>query len=226
MTNSKTMKQKINVIQIDKQKHNTTVSNKQMSKTTKPNKKNRTFKKNDYLSGDGMLTSVWGPSMWHYLHIMSFNYPVVPTAENKKYYREFVLNLQNVLPCKYCRMNLTTNFKQMPLTMASMKSRETFSKYIYDLHELVNKLLKKKSNLTYADVRERYEHFRSRCTEEKPKLFKLMKTKTMKNKSKKEKGCTEPLYGKKSKCIIKIVPQEEKSDTFQMDNKCKKIRAP
>ena len=26
----------------------------------------------------------------------------------------------------------------------------------------------------------------------------------------KEKGCTEPLYGKKSKCIIKIVPQEEK----------------
>ena len=31
------------------------------------------FKK-DYLSGDGMLTSVWGPSLWHYLHTMSFNY--------------------------------------------------------------------------------------------------------------------------------------------------------
>jgi len=221
------MKQKINVIQLNKTNHTKTVSNKPTTtSTTRTINKNRTFKKNDYLSGDGMLTSVWGPSMWHYLHIMSFNYPVVPTSENKKYYREFVLNLRHVLPCKYCRMNLTTNFKQMPLTMACMKSRETFSKYIYDLHELVNKLLNKKSNLTYADVRERYEHFRSRCTEEKPKLFKLMKTKTMKNKSKKEKGCTEPLYGKKSKCIIKIVPQEEKSDTFQMDNKCKKTRAP
>jgi hypothetical protein len=30
------------------------------------------------------------------------------------------------------------------------------------------------------------------------------------------------LYGKKSKCIIKIVPQEEKIDTFQMDSKCLK----
>ena len=40
----------------------------------------------------------------------------------------------------------------------------------------------------------------------------------------KEKGCTEPLYGKKSKCIIKIVPQEDKGATFQMDKKCVKSR--
>jgi hypothetical protein len=43
---------------------------------------------------------------------------------------------------------------------------------------------------------------------------------------KKEKGCTEPLYGKKSKCIIKIVPQEEKCKTMQIDQKCIKKRAP
>ena len=41
---------------------------------------------------------------------------------------------------------------------------------------------------------------------------------------KKEDGCTEPLYGKKSKCIIKIVPQETKCQTFQMDKQCKKRR--
>ena len=45
-----------------------------------------------------------------------------------------------------------------------------------------------------------------------------------KNTRKKEKGCTEPLYGKKSKCIIKIVPKEDKCKTFQMDEKCKKTR--
>ena len=39
-----------------------------------------------------------------------------------------------------------------------------------------------------------------------------------------EKGCTEPLYGKKSKCIIKIVPQEEKGASFQMDKKCIKFK--
>ena len=34
-----------------------------------------------------MLTSVWGPSLWQYLHTMSFNYPVKPTKEDKKNYK-------------------------------------------------------------------------------------------------------------------------------------------
>ena len=184
-------------------------------------KKNRVFTKKEYSAGDGMLTSVWGPPMWHYLHTMSFNYPVNPTQEDKKHYRDFVLDLRYVLPCKYCRMNLKTNLKTLPLNMSHMASRDTFSRYIYNLHELVNKLLKKTSYLSYCDVRERYEHFRARCVEEKPKLFKVLKTKTLK---KSEKGCTEPLYGKKSKCILNIVPQDEKGTTIQIDKKCIKSR--
>ena len=189
----------------------------------------RTFKKKDYYSGDGMLTTVWGPSMWHFLHTMSFNYPVTPSADDKKHYHEFMLSLQYILPCKYCRQNLTKNYKVFPLRASDMLNRESFSRYVYKLHEMVNKMLKKKSGLSYCDVRERYEHFRSRCTDEKPKLFdvKAFKTDTNnKNKTKKkgEKGCTEPLYGKKSKCIIKIVPQEEKCKTMQIDEKCIKKR--
>jgi hypothetical protein len=44
-----------------------------------------------------------------------------------------------------------------------MENRAKFSLYVYKLHEVVNKMLGKKSGLSYADVRERYEHFRSRC---------------------------------------------------------------
>ena len=105
--------------------------------------------------------------------------------------------------------------------MCYMKNRDTFSRYIYELHEVVNKMLNKKSGLTYCDIRERYENFRSRCTEEKAKVFTFKKTIT---RNKKEKGCTEPLYGKKSKCVINIVPQEDKIATFQMDKKCIKTR--
>jgi hypothetical protein len=195
--------------------------------TIKNNKsKKRVFTKKDYYSGDGMLTSVWGPPMWHFLHTMSFNYPVNPSAEDKKYYKDFVTNLQYVLPCKYCRINLTNNFKKKPLQMCDMENRETFSKYIYELHELVNKMLKKKSNLSYCDVRERYEHFRSRCTEEIPRVFHFKREKNKTLKKRDEKGCTEPLYGKKSKCVINIVPIEDKGATFQMDKKCIKRRDP
>ena len=198
-----------------------------MTKTRKNRNGNRNktkkhvFTKKYYNSGDGMLTTVWGPPMWHFLHTMSFNYPVKPTQEDKNHYKDFIYNLRYVLPCKYCRINLTSNLKEKPLQMCHMESRETFSRYIYELHELINKMLKKQSNLSYCDVRERYEHFRSRCTEEKPTIFKFKKTTT---RSKKEKGCTEPLYGKKSKCVINIVPQEDKGATFQMDKKCIKTR--
>jgi len=188
-------------------------------------KKKKIFKKNDFYSGDGMLTAVWGPSMWHYLHTMSFNYPVNPTSEEKTQYRDFIISLQYTLPCKYCRLNLKKNFKSFPLRSEDMKNRDSFSRYVYKLHELVNKMLNKKSGLSYCDVRERYEHFRARCISEKPKLFdiKTYKNTTLKNK-KGHKGCTEPLYGKKSKCVIKIVPQEEKCKTIQIDKKCMKKR--
>ena len=188
--------------------------NKNKNKTCKK----RVFTKKHYNAGDGMLTSVWGPAMWHYLHAMSFNYPVNPTVKEKNHYKSFVINLQNVLPCKYCRINLKNNFKQYPLQICHMKNRETFSKYIYNLHEIINKMLSKKSNLSYADVRERYEHFRSRCTkDETPKIIKLN--------IKKEKGCTEPLYGKKAKCVINIVPQDNKSKTMIINKDCiKKVK--
>lgn len=168
-----------------------------------------------------MLTGSWGPAIWHYLHMMSFNYPVDPTADDKNHYRDFILSLQYVLPCKYCRINLTNNFKKKPLQMCYMANRETFSRYVYELHETINRMLHKKSGLSYCDVRERYEHFRSRCTEENPNVFKF--NRTLKNR-KKETGCTEPLYGKKSKCIINIVPHEDKAETFNMDKKCIKRR--
>ena len=178
-------------------------------------KKKLTFTRKNYTSGDGMLTAVWGPSLWHYLHMMSFNYPMKPTEKDKKYYKDFIINLQHVLPCKYCRDNLKNNFKVLPLKQCHLKNRLTYSKYVYKLHEVVNKMLGKTSGLSYCDVRERYEHFRARCTKDKPKKYTIKK---------KESGCTEPLYGKKAKCVIKIIPHDEKCKTLQIDKNCIKKR--
>ena len=194
--------------------------NKTTRKTTKTSQ--RTFTDDDYKSGDGMLTTIWGPAMWHFLHTMSFNYPVEPTSKQKKQYKQFILSLRNVLPCRYCRENLSKNLKQLNFSNKHMKDRATFSRFVYDLHELVNKMLGKTSGLSYCDVRERYEHFRSRCVldidADMDKIDELIK------KKKEEPGCTEPLYGKKSKCLIKIVPNDVKCETMEIDEKCVKKR--
>ena len=104
----------------------TTRRRKRFNKITKSKRKMRkkkNFTRKDYMSGDGMLTSVWGPSMWHYLHTMSFNYPIKPGKEQKKHYKEFILSLRNVLPCKYCRINLRKNLKAHPLRQCDLKNR-------------------------------------------------------------------------------------------------------
>ena len=189
---------------------------------TKRKRKKYTYTRKQYNSGEGMLTSVWGPGLWFFLHTISFNYPHHPTAEQKKHYRDFILQLKYILPCRYCRDNLKKNLKKLPLRNKNLKNREAFSRWLYKLHELVNKMLGKKSGLTYKDVRERHEHFRSRCTKSRKKMGEKRK-KTIK-KNKKEKGCVDPLYGNKSKCVIQIVPQEKKCKSFQMDKKCIKQR--
>lgn len=170
------------------------------------------FNETDYHSADGMMTSVWGPPLWHILHTISFNYPIKPTKQQKVDYYNFYSNLKNILPCKYCRDNLTQNLKNLPLTMDVFKNRDSLSKYVYELHELVNTMLNKKSGLSWEDVRDRYEHFRSRCLED-PK-------KKPKNTDEKEKGCTEPLYGVKSKCVLNIIPRDDRISSFKMDPKC------
>ena len=193
--------------------------------------RNKTFKKKDFESASGMLTTVWGPSIWHFLHTMSFNYPVNPTRKHKKDYKKFIMSLGKILPCRHCRENIIKNLKSQPLTESALKNRHNFSKWMYNLHERVNKMLKKKSGLTFKQVRNRYENFRARCSEDDKKIKKVVlryktksRKKTRKMKVKKEKGCTEPLFGKKSKCIIKIVPKDKKEETFQMDKKCIKRR--
>lgn len=178
----------------------------------------KVFNTDDFNSSDGMLTSVWGPSLWHSLHTITFNYPVNPTDLQKKDYYNFFLSLNKILPCKYCRENYKKNIVSVPLNFSVMKNRETLSKWLYKLHEEINRMLGKTSNLSYEDVRERYEMFRARCINDKKGITK--KTKVVK----KEKGCVKPLYGVKSKCVINIVPKNKKCKTFKIDKRCKLAR--
>ena len=178
-----------------------------MGKTRKRRQQKTFFTHKQYNHGNGMLTSIWGPPLWHVLHCISFNYPVNPTIQQKRQYRQFILSLQHVLPCIYCRQNFKKNIKKICLRQIDLKNRNNFSRWVYKLHNHVNKMLgKKSSSITYKRIRDRYEFFRSRCNNTR--------------KNKKERGCTRSKYGNKSKCIMKIVPQKKKCKTFQIDKRC------
>lgn len=166
------------------------------------------FNKNDYNSSNGMQTSMFG-TIWFILHLISFNYPIEPTDMDKKHYTMFIKSLGYVLPCVYCRDNYEKNLKHAGFNISVMKNRDTFSKFIYKLHNTVNKMLDKKVNISYTEVRDRYEFFRSRCNETKVIIS---------SNNKKEKKCENSIYGLKAQAIIEIHPKGTKKDTFI--NKC------
>ena len=200
-------------------KKRTSLNKRKKSKRYKPKVVTYVFTEEDYNNDNGILTSVWGPSLWHALHCISVNYPVNPSTYDKRNYKNFIMSLQYVLPCGKCRENLTDNFKLHPLTATALKNRKNFSKWMYELHEVVNTALKKRSGLTFRDVQDRYEHFRARCGHENPSASTRVQSGGGVAKNL-EHGCVRSVYGVKAKCQIHIVPQSTKGCSLMIDKKC------
>ena len=144
---------------------------------------------------NGMQTRVWGPAGWIFLHCIAQNYPLLPTPEQKQNYLQFFKGVGNVLPCRYCRESYQ-EFITQPNTILNdlvMTNRQTFTKWLYRIHNKVNKKLSIDCNLTFNQVTEKYESFRSKCTKS-PEIIEKAK-----------KGCTDPLKGYRKKCEVKII---------------------
>jgi len=177
----------------------------------------------DY-SKNGMLVKTWGPAGWVFLHCIAQNYPQQPSASQKKYYISFFKDIGNVLPCRYCRESYQQFIKEgsTKLTKTVMKNRQTLSKWLYDIHNKVNKKLEVKSENvpSFEEVTQKYESFRSRCSNKSPDIIE----KTVK------KGCTDPLKGHRKKCIISFIDVDasgnpiKKSSFGKIKVKHKKVR--
>ena len=61
-----------------------------------------------------MMTNVWGPPGWVFLHCITIGYPIKIDPKNKehisrkKHTMNFFNSLGHVLPCKYCRESYLT----------------------------------------------------------------------------------------------------------------------
>ena len=137
-----------------------------------------------------MQARVWGPATWFFMHTVSFNYPAKPTPQQRRQYFAWIKSMGNVLPCGKCRENFKDNLCAAGFGMEVMQSRDTFSRFVWRLHDEVNKLLHKKSK-AYEKVRDQYEGYRAKCLDKKGS----------------HEGCSEPEFRrKKQKCIVSVVP--------------------
>lgn len=149
----------------------------------------------------GVQPHVWGPLLWVFLHILGTNYPSdtqiressKETRTRIKSYKMFFKSLPGILPCKSCRNHLQENFKLLGFSDQVFANRQSLSRFVFKLHNLVNSQLKKpvpRANL--LETRRKYEKFRSSLTGTVP-----------------------------VRTLIRIVPKNCSRATFVVDPRCK-----
>ena len=103
--------------------------------------------------------TVWGPSAWNYLHVLAFNYPLNPSAEERRSMYEFILAFARSIPCTKCRTHfidlIRPNVQDGPRN-TTFDSKDTFSRITVEWHNEVNRRLGKPTR-TYECVRKQYE---------------------------------------------------------------------
>ena len=151
---------------------------------------------------NGMMTKVWGPPGWLFLHSITFGYPYAINPNNpdhinkKRDYAHFFKSVGNVLPCKYCRDSNIKFSQELPIE-PFQNTRKDLVDWLYQIHNKVNhKLGVPECEIpTLDDVTDTYEQYRAKCK----------KTTQEERENNASKGCVTPANGKKKKCVMKVV---------------------
>ena len=103
-----------------------------------------------------MNQNIWGPHLWFSLHTISFNYPISPSNNDMKDYKNFFINLENVIPCSVCKKNYIRHLKEHPIN-DYLDNRKKLVYWVIDMHNMVNAEIGKKI-LSYEYVIKKYEN--------------------------------------------------------------------
>lgn len=90
-----------------------------------------------------MDAEIWGPKAWFFLHSVSFAYPDRPSNEEKESVIRLFRSLKHLLPCVHCKEHYRQHVTEQDLRLAS-ESRSSLIRWVLDLHNEVNRSLKKK----------------------------------------------------------------------------------
>lgn len=93
----------------------------------------------------------WGSVTWWWLHMRAGAYPDTPTKELRDSLTKFMGELPYQLPCSICGMHLQEYIAKNPV-YPHTETREKFERYIYNLHEDVNRRKGKPGQHEFEEV--------------------------------------------------------------------------
>ena len=101
---------------------------------------------------------VWGPHYWFVLHTIALTYPNKPNETVKKKYYDFIQNLPLFIPIENMGNFFSNLLDTYPVT-PYLDSRESFIKWMYFIHNRVNKELDYKQISLSESLEEYYKNY-------------------------------------------------------------------
>jgi len=108
---------------------------------------------------------IWGPHLWYSIHFIAMGFPNDASSIDKKNYKNFFINIPNVIPCEECSKHFIETLNNYPIDNY-LNSREKLFEWTVIIHNEVNKLLGKEVwNLKKA--KHHYKNFNFKSEEVK-----------------------------------------------------------
>jgi len=85
----------------------------------------------------------WGPHLWYSMHFIALGFPNESSSIDKKNYKNFYINLPNIIPCEECSKHLIKNLNEYPIDNY-LDSRQRLFEWTVIIHNEVNKMLGKR----------------------------------------------------------------------------------
>lgn len=103
-----------------------------------------------------MKIKYWGPLFWYMIHLVAFNYPVNPTAKNKKHVILFYELIYKLLPCPICQKHYLKWLQTYPVKLF-VGTRKHLALWTVRFHNNVNKR-KNKEIISHPEACKLYYH--------------------------------------------------------------------
>src|SRR3990167_988983 len=110
-----------------------------------------------------MDTCFWGPDGWKLSHSIVHMFPNNPSNDDKLYYYLFFESFKYILPCIYCRRSFSEYTQKHPI-INCLKNKDSLTKWLYDIHNMVNDKLRKqgyntKQDPSYDNICQYYDNY-------------------------------------------------------------------
>lgn len=96
--------------------------------------------------------NIWGKHGWKFLHYVAQGFPHNPSYDEKKMYKDFFTNIQNILPCYKCQQHYKQHLQNNPITDTILESKENLENWVINIHNQVNQN-NQKSILSFDQAR-------------------------------------------------------------------------